>query len=341
MRLLVVAPNWLGDAVMAIPVVHELRRHDAAAEIVVAARPHVASIFEHVDGVNRVIATPDRAWRNGDRRGEIEQLREVRADVALLLPNSFRSAWTVWKADVPERWGYRRDLRGRLLTKAVDPPRKGLHQAEYYLELLRRLGWPAGSPHPVLHVGEAMREQGRELLRAAGWDTVMPLVGIAPGAAYGSAKRWPLGHVARLVELLHNQTSAIGVLFASPQETEIVAAIERELRGTRRAVNLAGRTDLRQLMAAASWCRTFVSNDSGAMHIASALGLPVIAVFGPTREYETGPLSAGAGAPGSVVLTNPVWCRPCMLRACPIDHRCMTGITPERVLEQVKKNLFH
>lgn len=339
-RLLVVAPNWLGDAVMAIPVIHELRRHrsaGSAGRIVVAARRQIAPLFERVDGVDRVVCLHgDEASQSGHRDVDIATLREVGADVALLLPNSFRSAWQAWRAGVPERWGYRRDLRGRLLTKAIAPPRTSLHQAEYYLELLRRLGLSTGQPRPALRVDDAMREGGRELLRAAGWDTVTPLVGVAPGAAYGSAKRWPPGHVARFLDRLHAETDAIGVLFGSAHDADGVGDIERELRGAQRPLNLVGRTDLPGLMGAASWCTVFVSNDSGAMHIASAIGLPIVAMFGPTREHETGPLLSRTDLPAPVVLTNPVWCRPCMLRECPIDHRCMTGVTPERVFEYVR-----
>ncbi|MBI3264571.1 MAG: lipopolysaccharide heptosyltransferase II, partial [Acidobacteria bacterium] len=273
-RLLVVAPNWLGDAVMAIPVIHELRRREPAPRIVVAARRQIAPIFEYVDGVDGIISLAGSgAPSNGRGGADIAAMREAGADVALLLPNSFRSAWQAWRAGVPERWGYRRDLRGRLLTKAIAPPRTSLHQAEYYLELLRRLGLATGQPRPALRVGDALREAGRELLRAAGWDTVAPLVGIAPGAAYGSAKRWPPGHVARFLDRLHGETNAVGVLFGSAHDAEGVGEIERDLRYSRRPLNVVGRTDLPQLMGAASWCEVFVSNDSGAMHIASAIGL--------------------------------------------------------------------
>lgn len=338
-RLLIVAPNWLGDAVMSIPVIHELRRSGAVPRIVVAARRRIAPLFDYVDGVDRVVnLNGDEASRNG--HAEIATLGEVGAEIALLLPNSFRSAWHVWRAGVPERWGYRRDLRGRLLTKAIDPPRTSLHQTEYYLELLRRLGLPTGEPRPALRVDAAMRENGRELLRGVGWDTVTPLVGIAPGAAYGSAKRWPPGHVARFLDQVHAATDAIVVLFGSARDADGVDEVERELRNARRPLNLVGRTDLPQLMGAASHCRVFVSNDSGAMHIAAAIGLPIVALFGPTREHETGPLAPRTDLPAPAILTNPVWCRPCMLRDCPIDHRCLIGIAPERVFESVKTRLI-
>ena len=358
-RLLVVAPNWLGDAVMALPALADVRRRFPAARLIVAARPAVADLFSMspiVDDV-LVIEWTGRLMAASSRRRDLARLREARADAALLLPNSFASAWLVTRAGVPERWGYAADLRGPLLSRAIARPALRRHQSEYYRHLVRELSMPnaqssmlkaqgampkaqgpmpnAGFDTPVVVPGKAI-EQAQSLLRSHGWDGTRPLVVIAPGAAYGAAKRWPSDHFARTVTTLVREQGAHCALVGSTADAGATREVRSLVPDSARpyASDLAGTTTLETLAAVLSLARACVSNDSGTMHLAGAVGVPLAALFGPTRERETMPLSR----PGRRVeiLINHVWCRPCMLRECPLDHRCMTGLAPERVLATVR-----
>src|SRR5580765_1599039 len=191
-RLVILAPNWLGDAVMALPAIADVRRGTKDAVIAVAARAPVASLFRLVPEVDEVLTIQRRGWfaLGTDLRGKA-------FDTALLLPNSLHSALMVLRAGIRDRWGYRTDCRGRLLTRAVQPP-SGLHQAEYYQRLVHALGFPNGPLEPRLPVSKTARKAASKLLSSGGWDPRTPLVAMAPGAAYGGAKRWPPEQFAAL-----------------------------------------------------------------------------------------------------------------------------------------------
>jgi heptosyltransferase-2 len=252
---------------------------------------------------------------------------------AILLPNSFQSALAAWRAGIAERWGYRTDWRRALLTRAIEAP-TGLHQVEYYRHLVRALGFANGPGQPHIPLSNELRESGAEQLRGVGWDGVEPLLAIAPGAAYGGSKRWPPEYFAALVRSLSEdgvRAVMVGSRADLPVGREIEAAVEAS-NGVS-LLNLMG-TDLPTLAAVLVNCRALVSNDSGAMHLAVALGVRVTAVYGPTDERVTRPLGDA-----HAVLTNPVWCRPCWLRECPIDHRCMRGIGVDRVAGAVRPML--
>jgi heptosyltransferase-2 len=358
-KLLVFAPNWLGDAVMALPALADVRRVLPTATIDIAARPSVAPLFTMVPDINGVRVL-------GKGRGAGEALRDQRYEAALLLPNSFNAARLAWRAGIPERWGYRSDFRSPLLTKGVTAPSR-VHQADYYRHLVRALGitgpanafapegrlgeshrslWrrrktgpyvlPAGpaqaghdareSTEPRLIVSVDQREAGRALLAADGWDGQTPLIAIAPGAAFGGAKRWPAASFAALIDALATdriRAALIGAAGDRPAAMEVSGDVKTSMR----PIDLVGRTDIPSLAGVLVHCRALITNDSGAMHVAAAAGVAVIAMFGPTRERETHPLGAR-----HTVLINPVWCRPCMLRECPLTHRCMTGIAVDSVI---------
>ena len=309
--LVILAPNWLGDAVMALPAIADVRR-GWPGRITVAARPAIAPLFALVDAVDAYTACGSRVPRG--------------FDAALLLPNAFRAALDVWRAGVPERWGYRADGRGMLLTRSVPRPRS-VHQVDYYQRLVAQLGFPNGSREPRVAVPDAARAEGGALLRESGWDGRSPLVALAPGAAYGGAKRWPPEYFAELAsDLARDGVDTVLIGSAADRSTT------REVRA---AFDLVGKTDLPTLAGVLVHCRTLVTNDSGAMHLAAAAGVPVTAVFGPTRDRETRP-------PGDrhAVLTHDVWCRPCMLRECPLDHRCMRAIAPSTVAASAGRTLI-
>ncbi len=331
--VVVVAPNWLGDAVMALPAIADLKRHFSGSRLVVAARGGVAEVFRLAPLVDQVVTLTWRGsvFRQRELRADVDQLRRAEAGLAVLLPNSFASGWLVRRADIAERWGYATDVRSRLLTRVVRRPRGSRHQGEYYQYLTRELGAESGPLSPELQVHPDALDSARALLRARGWDGKSDLIMLAPGAAYGRAKQWLPAHVVRLVTSLAAQ-GATCVLVGSAADAAITGRILAEMSaaGAPRPIDLAGVTTLAQLAGVATLARACVSNDSGAMHLAAALGTPVVALFGPTIESETRPLVKAGG--WSRVLTSPVWCRPCMLRECPLDHRCMSGITPAVVV---------
>jgi len=341
-RLLVMAPNWLGDAVMSLPALGELRRSFAGAQLVVAARPAVASLFALAPVVDEVVSLE---WRGrplgfGARRRDVARLRALAADAAVLLPNSFASAWLVRRAGVAQRWGYRTDLRGPLLSRAIPRPDRSVHQSTYYRHLIEQIGASAvgtapGDVPPLLRVPDPAVEEARARLRALGWDGARPLIVAAPGAAYGGAKRWPPAHFSALLERLVVERDATCVLVGARDDATTTAWVRALVPAAARehVLDLAGATTLGELAAVLRAARACVSNDSGAMHVAGALGVPLAALFGPTRERETAPL--GPGGVRRDVLVHHVWCRPCMLRECPLDHRCMDGLLPDRVFGRV------
>jgi heptosyltransferase II len=329
--MVVLTPNWLGDAVMALPALAAVRRHLGPGTLIVAARPATAALFRMVPGVDRVLPLDASS-----RRADAEALAQVNADCALLLPNSFGSAWAARRAGIPERWGFASDFRRRLLTKAVRRPRGRMHQSEFYLALVSALGMtPTGEP-PRVVVPDVARWRASDLLARLGVGDDAVLVGMAPGAAYGGAKQWPPERFERLARLLNERRRIVSVLVGSRADR---AAGDRIVPAPH-ILDLIGQTDLPTLAGVMARLRAFVSNDSGAMHMAAAVGLPVTAIFGATDERATAPLGpASASAPAHEILTCDVFCRPCMLRECPIDHRCMKRIESERVCEAVERQL--
>lgn len=329
-RLVIRAPNPLGDALMALPAMAAVRAAMAGRQLIVAASPGVAPLFSEMTA-----ASPDVAIVV-DKRREAEQLRELRADAIVLLTNSFRTAWVARQAAIPQRWGYRAHARSLLLTRAVARPRTRVHQSEYYLQLVRELGLGAeGSdlgPTPTLRITPATRARTDAFLAQLGVDRSTPLVGLAPGAAYGHAKRWPPQRVAELVARL-TAGGATCLLVGAEGDRSAGREIESVLPPGSRVVNVIGRTDLRLFAGLLASCHAFVSNDSGAMHLAAAAGVPVAAIFGPTDERVTAPLGSHD------VIIHQVFCRPCMLRDCPIDHRCMRGISVDTVFDAVSRRL--
>jgi heptosyltransferase-2 len=265
-------------------------------------------------------------------------------DTALLLPNSMHAALIAARAGIPERWGYGNALRRRLLTRAVARP-GAVHQVDYYQRLVAALGFATHSREPRIQVTAAARDAGARMLRDAGWQG-RPLVALAPGAAYGGAKRWPAAAFAALAATL----AADGVecvIVGSSADAETAADVGREYSQSARhnpgraeagvrnqLIDVTGRTDLSTLAGLLTHCRALVTNDSGAMHLAAAAGIPVTAVFGPTDERATRPVGDA-----HVVITHPVWCRPCMLRECPIDHRCMRDIRVDAVVDAARRTL--
>ena len=336
--LVVIAPNWLGDAVMALPAFADLRRHFSSAHIAVAARPSVAPMYAMVGGVDEVITLPGgggwRAWTGW--REDVRALEAGSFDTAILLPNSYGTARNAAKAGIPERWGFATDGRARLLTRAIAAPPGDLHQRAYYQALTTALGVAEGPPYASIRPD---RDRARSVLREVGLDVDEPFVVFAPGAAYGRAKQWLPERYAELADLIINDKGWSVMMVGAKVDRSACDDIARRLpkRGTRinRLIDFSGKSDLATLAGILGEAHAVVSNDSGAMHLAGAVGTKVIAVFGPTREKQTSPLASGPGAPAPVVITHAVFCRPCMLRECPIDHRCMRRIAARQVFDSI------
>jgi heptosyltransferase-2 len=257
-------------------------------------------------------------------------LRKEKFNIAVLLQNALEAAWLAWRAGIPERIGYARDARGPLLTKAIRVPREGeipKHESHYYLELLHRAGWIGTSsaiPPVRLLVSDAARTSAESALRSAGAREDAWRCAIAPGASYGAAKCWPPERFALLADRLISECGADVIFFGTAGEKEIAARIRSNMKS--RAISLVGETSMRDLAALLASCAVFIGNDSGALHVAAAVGLPVIGIFGSTDPEGTAPVTEQF-----TLIREAVSCSPCFLRRCPVDHRCMTRIPAESV----------
>ena len=340
MRLLVRATNWIGDAVMSIPALREIRRVHPGWQITILARPWVAELYSREEFCDDV-----QLFRSDGEHGGLlgrERLaRQIGAgsyDRAILLQNAFEAAWIAWRAGIPDRIGYNRDGRGLLLTRRIPVPRPGEvrpHQRFYYLELLRRAGLIDRIPDDSsarLGALEDLRRRGREQWHRRG-RPAGPWIGLSPGAAFGSAKRWLPERFAAAARELSRDLGAYVAVFGSASETSVANEVARRAGG--RTSSLAGQTSLAEFLELASTCTLFLTNDSGSMHAATALGVPTVAVFGATDPDATGP-----AAPWARIVREKVECAPCMLRECPIEgHPCMAGVDASRVVREARSLL--
>jgi heptosyltransferase-2 len=334
-RILVRATNWLGDAVMSVPALQALREHNPQARISILARPWVAGLYGREAFCDEVIPyEAPRGWRGlGEKRRVAEELRARKFDCALLLQNAFEAAAMARWAGIPIRMGYDRDARGWLLTHPIPLPTAGeipKHQRFYYLELLKRARLiPDYARDGVIRLGGASSaaERGRARLREAG--IAGAVVGVSPGAAYGGAKRWLPERFAEAAVAVARERGAQVAVFGSTEEAGVCETVCQQIeRAGVLCRNFGGVTPLEQFIEMAAACELFLTNDSGAMHVASALGVPTVVVFGATDDEATGPTGDW-----SRVVRHAVECSPCLLRECPIDHRCMTRVAAGEVVD--------
>jgi len=335
--LLVRATNWLGDAVMTTPALAAVREGLPDARIALLAKPLVAELFRHHPDVDEVIVY-ERPGRHEGALGRLRlgaELRRRRFDGALLLQNAFDAALIAFLGRIPERAGYPTDARRFLLTLPVPMP-PGIferHDVEYYLCLLDGLGIPRPEPAVLkLAVTGEEREAMATRLASLGIERGAPIVTINPGATYGSAKRWYPDRFAAVADALSAEWGAAVVIVGSTAEAPLSGEIEAATRTP--PVNLAGKTTVRELMALLSLSSFLVTNDSGPMHIGAALGVPLVAIFGPTDWRRTSPWSGRAK-----VVRVEVDCSPCRLRVCDRGHECMLGVTPGMVLDAARQLL--
>ncbi len=330
-NILVRAANWVGDAVMSLPALHLLRVRFPSARISVVAKPWVADIYARESFATELI--PYRAKTLAEKFQFARGLRGRGFDAAILLQNAFEAAALAVVAGIPTRIGYNRDGRGWLLTERVAVPKKGeiaRHERFYYLEMLRRAGIVDELPlSEGIRLGCASDARQAGKRRFAELGIGGPVIGLGPGAAYGTAKQWLPERFAEAAVLIARIRGAEVALFGTAAERALCEEIGRRIEGDGvKAHNFAGETTLGEFIDLAAACGVFLTNDSGPMHIASALGVPTVAVFGATDPDATGPTGEKAR-----VVREAVRCSPCLLRNCPIDHRCMTGVTGARVAE--------
>jgi len=337
-RILVRATNWVGDAVMSVPALQALRQHNPQTQIAILARPWVAGLYGREAFCDELIPyDAPRGWQGlNEKRRLAASLRARKFDCALLLQNAFEAAALARWAGIAIRIGYDRDARGWLLTHPIPLPAAGetpRHQRFYYLELLKRAKLIPGYEHDgAIRLGGtgSAASRGREHLQAAGLEG--PVIGVSPGAAYGGAKRWLAERFAEAAVAIARERGAQVAVFGSKEESAICETVRQEIAFAGLAChNFAGATSLAEFIEIAGACQLFLTNDSGAMHIASALGVPTVVVFGATDDEATGPTGSW-----SRVVRHSVECSPCLLRECPIDHRCMTGVPASQVIAAVQ-----
>ena len=334
-KILIRGTNWVGDAVMSLPAIRAVHARFPQAEITVLARPWVADLYARETAVHRLIpyaAAP--GWHGfGAKLSAAQTLHREKFDCAILLQNAFEAAAVAWLARIPRRIGYDRDGRGALLTDRVPVPRPGeiaRHERFYYLDMLRRAGLIDDLPESnsvQLEGADAARREGTR--RFDERNIAGPVVGVSPGAAYGTAKQWlPERFAEAAIHVARSEAGSV-VVFGSRGERDLCETVVQSISALGvKTRNLAGETTLGEFIDLAAACRVFLTNDSGAMHIASALGVPTVAVFGATDDTTTGPTG-----PLVRIVREPVECSPCLLRECPIDHRCMTRVPATRVAE--------
>ena len=333
-RVVVRGTNWVGDSVMTIPALRALRRVLPDAHITLVIRPGAKGIFSEVDFIDDIIV-----YNRKNALSVIPQIREWRRrkfDLAVLFQNAFEAALIPFLANVPLRLGYATESRQALLTHPLPLPewRSSKHEVFYYLYLVTALEQMLygssticeATPDTSIQLSEARKTEAAELLRAYGVSADDAVVAICPGSINSRAKRWPAEYYATLADRLIESKRRV-VLIGSKDELDVTEAVTRRMQ--RQPVVLTGKTTLDQVTGVLDRADLIVTNDTGPAHIGAALGRPTIVIFGPTNPLTTRPFS-----PDAEVLRHPPDCAPCMLRDCPIDHRCMTAITVDEVFER-------
>lgn len=341
-RILVRGPNWLGDAVMCEPALRGLRKLFPDAQIALLVKPAVADLFAGHPALTRVL-TYDTKGRHAGLSGKwalAGQLRRQGFDLAVLFQNAFEAAFLTFLAGVPRRYGYATDGRSLLLSDPVAVPdrRTLVHQVRYYWDLLKPLGLTGDPSAPELVVFPEEEQAMAGRFAQGGLTATDVVVGINPGSTYGGAKRWLPERFAEVTERLcrtireSREQQVSVVIFGAKGEERLGREIAARLSS--RSLVLSGATTIRELMAALKRCAMLLTNDTGPMHIASAFQVPIVAIFGPTDWRATSPFGSA-----HVIVRQPVDCAPCLLRECPIDHRCMTRVSVDQVYDAATKQV--
>lgn len=326
-KILIRSTNWLGDAVMTVPAMGAVRKAFPHSEIVVVGNPAVAELFTEHPCCDRIIIW-DKKNESRGLTGLLRFSRDLRKegfDLAILFQNAIEAAIMAWLARIRNRMGYCTDGRGLLLTHGVPVSRRErrLHHVDYYLHMLNRAGISSDPGQLSLYCTKEEIMWAREKLADRTW------VAVNAGAAYGPAKRWYPERFAATADKIHQEFKTHLLLLGGSGDIAVGSQISTTMQAPH--LNLIGKTSIRQLMALLSQCRLLLTNDSGPMHIAAALGIPIVALFGPTDHTTTSPVSNCCQ-----IVRHEMDCAPCLKRHCPTDHRCMSAISVEEVMEAVR-----
>lgn len=339
-RILVRSTNWVGDAVMTLPALEAVKENFPSSVVSVLAKPWVEPVFRNHPAVDEMVILNKGGGAFtgfGELFRTIRSVRKGSFDLTILFQNAFEAALISWAGGIPIRAGYNTDGRGILLTHGVVRSQDVLkvHQVEYYLSLLEKLGLKTEKKDPVLHVSSEERSVAEKRLQDGGVNKGDLLVGLNAGAIFGGAKKWDAERFAAIGVRSIEEWGAKVLVFGSAKELEIGRKVMNAMEHA--ATDFCGQTSLREAIALVSMCDIFVTNDSGLMHVASALDVPTVAIFGPTDQVATGPCGQRTR-----VVNHRVHCSPCLKPDCPTDHQCMNGIGVEevwKVMRELKNDL--
>ena len=343
MKILVRGTNWVGDAVMSVPALRELRRIFPGARISLHTRGWARGIFEDARFIDEIITFDKTASKIKDSFAQSSALKEKKFDLAVLFPNSFETALIAKLARVPRRFGYAKEGRSFLLSDAVEIPawKNRRHEVYYYLNLVAEIEKSffgtqtvlEAAPRIDLPVSAERRAAAKNILAEIGVDPTKKTVALGVGSTNSAAKRWRAESYAELNDRLQFETGANVVLVGANDEADVSQIVFDQ--STKKPFVLTGKTSLAEAVAVLSAVDLLVSNDMGLAHVAPAVGTKTLVIFGPTNEKTTSPFS-----PNAQTIRRNVECSPCMLRACPIDHRCMTRISAAEVYEQARAMIY-
>lgn len=336
-KILIRTPNWVGDAVMSTPFIKAVRKNFPHADISLLSKPWVSSVYENNPHIDQII-TYDASGRHKGFLGKARLARDIGKegfDLSLLLQNAFEAALIAWMAAIPRRLGYDTDGRKILLTHPIHRYKsfKKLHQIDYYLEILKSAGLSSVDSDMAIFLSDKEKNRAIQFLRNLGCPENSLIIGINPGAAFGTAKRWLPERFALVCKKIKNDMDSFFIIFGSTGENELGEKISSSIGSS--CINLCGKTTLREAISLIDCCSFFLTNDSGLMHVAAALHIPQIAIFGPTDHTTTSPRNSH-----SHIVRIPVSCSPCMKQDCPTDHRCMDVITVDHVYDMANKILI-
>lgn len=347
-KILVRSTNWIGDSVMTMPAIQRLREFAPESYIALLCPGKLHDLWAHNPYINEIIPF--------GRRVNVRHLRDCKFDVAIIFPNSLRSAWECQRAEIPRRIGFAGHWRRFLLTDIVPQPhseraayekrtvadkefkvkvfRSLRHQSQHYLDIIARLGGSSEPVPPRVFLAAQELPPLNKFLR----DDGRPVLALNAGAEYGPAKRWPVERFAEVAIKVSERTDCRWLILGGRGDVSIAASVEEKLRMAKleqdTVINVAGKTTLLDLCALLTFCKVLLTNDTGPMHIAAAIGTPVVSVWGSTSPELTGPMGAD-----NVVIRQPVECSPCFLRKCPIDFRCMNRVEVDAVVSAVLKRV--
>ena len=336
-RLLIRSTNWIGDAVMTTPAVRAIRHRFPNTHISLLAKPWVVPVFENSEHIDQLLIYDDKGRHKGilGKFRLARDLKKYHFDAAILLQNAFEAALIAFLSNIPLRIGYNTDVRQLLLTHAVSCTNeiKKKHQTDYYLDILRGIGIKEDNRALYLKLDQKDQFRAEKILLEQHLSLGDKIIGINPGATYGPAKQWPLDRYAHLADNIQAFTKSRVIIFGGPNDKDLGEKISQEMQ--HRPIDLSGKTSLGEAMALIERCDLFITNDSGLMHVAAALDVPLVAVFGSTNSVTTGPLSQN-----SRIVQVPLECSPCLRPECPKGHlNCMEQISVEIVFNVVKEML--